>query len=199
MSMENLASPESVPQENLPGGFETDFTFESDLKAPVEAMDRVERCLDELGWPKEEADPFLNAVEEAVTNAVVHNNLGIRHEEGEDLEVYTERIRNAAQGPDGKKKIELGIVVQMNEVVVRIKDEGQYVMEVEGHADPTTGERIFLPHGRGQFLIFNGCDEVMSYPGEMVLIKRRGGRDVSLNASIDASPDVPEISAGASG
>ncbi len=175
MSFENSAPFEGRPSENFAGGFDVDFSFESDLNAPVEAMDRVARCMRDLDWPEDETDAFSGAVEEAVTNAVVHGNLGIRHEEGEDIEGYTRRIREASGGDAGKKKVEVTVEARMNDIVVKVKGGGDYVMEIDERDDPTSEGRIILPHGRGQLLIFNGCNEVMSYPGEIVLIKHRGG------------------------
>lgn len=190
MSIENPASLEGYPEESLvqeiaaaperaeptqAGGFEVNFSFESTLSTPEEAMDRVEKCLKELDWPEDEETAFLQAVEEAMTNAVVHNNLGIRHEDGEDHAAYVDKIHAAASGPDGKKKVEMSVDASTNRIEVKIKDEGSYVMEMDDRSDPTTGENLLLPRGRGQFLIFNGCDEVRSNPGELVLVKYRDG------------------------
>ncbi len=190
MSIENPASLEGYPEESLvqetaatvergestqAGGFEVDFSFESTLSTPEEAMDKVEKCLKELDWPEDEGIAFARAVEEAMTNAVVHNNLGIKHEDGEDHATYVDKIRTAAAGPDGKKNVGMSIDASTNKIEVKIKDEGNYIMEMDDRVDPTTGENLLLPRGRGQFLIFNGCDEVRSNPGELVLVKYRGG------------------------
>ncbi len=175
MSFERTAPIEGNDKEDSAGGFDVDFSFESDISAPVEAMDKVARCMRDLNWPEDETDAFTGAVKEAVTNAVVHSNLDIRHEEGEDVETYTRRIREASGGDSGRKKVEVTVEARMNDIVVKVKDEGTYVMEIDTHDDPTSSGRLYLPHGREQFLIFSGCDEVMSYPGEVVLIKHRGG------------------------
>jgi anti-sigma regulatory factor (Ser/Thr protein kinase) len=159
------------------GSFERGFVWESNLEAINEAEIRTRESCEALHWPEDKTEEFSFAVREAVANAVIHGNIGIRRNEGETLDAYDERRDAAMRGEGGKKKVNVEIYARESEMKAVVKDEGNFVAELRQASDVEGDEeQTMVPSGRGLRIILNGCDEVESAPGQLTLIKYRDGK-----------------------
>lgn len=102
------------------------------------------------------------AIDEAISNAILHGNLGINEQMSEDDEerardvIYKER----RQKPEfAEKKVFIDATVNTNKLEVTIEDEGIGFNHDE-LPDPTDKENVFRYHGRGIFVIKNIMDNV---------------------------------------
>lgn len=103
------------------------------------------------------------AIDEAISNAILHGNLRIQEvtaeEAGEKTRdaIYNER-RRSPEFADKKVFIEAKVDAQKLEVM--IEDEGPG-FDYSGLPNPTENENAFLYHGRGIFVIRNIMDDVV--------------------------------------
>jgi anti-sigma regulatory factor (Ser/Thr protein kinase) len=171
---EEIESQESVP----PGSFERGFVWESKWETVNEAERAVTESLEALGWPEDKTEDFALAVREAVTNAVMHGNLGIGRNEDESLEEYDARCRAAEQGPDGEKKVNMEIYANERGVKVVITDEGDFIAELKPILSEEGDERVMMPSGKGMGIIVDKCDGVETGKGQLTLIKYRDSKAV---------------------
>ncbi len=84
------------------------------------------------------------------------------------------------EGESGKKRVNMEIYASEREVKVAVKDEGGFIAEPNSVSDFVGETPSLVPSGRGLKIIFDGCDDVESGPGRIVLIKYRDGRPTSL-------------------
>ncbi len=190
MSAEHFPSFEEVPREESfetmrpvapaesaepveAGGFSRDFTLDSTVASLETAGNAVEETLESLHWPEDDVFSYSLAVREALANIMIHQNLDRHHKEGERQEDYTDGYLAAMQEEGSSKPVSMTIEVHGDDVIVDMRGMGDYVMRTDEQVDPATKEKVFLPHGRGQLLIFNGCDQLIAYPGGLALVKRR--------------------------
>ncbi len=161
-SFEEAPPEESVESSREAGGFSRDFMLDSTVASLEKAGGAVEETLESLHWPEDDIFAYSLAVREAFANIMEH-------------------------GPS--KPVSMIIEVHGDDVIVDMKGEGDYVMRTDEQVDPATEERVVLPHGKGQLLIFNGCDHVEAYPGGLRLAKRRS--DSKSAAAVPFSPESP--------
>jgi anti-sigma regulatory factor (Ser/Thr protein kinase) len=164
--------PEPAPA----GSFERGFVWDSTLETIDGAEHAVMESLEALHWPEDKIEDFALAVREAVTNAVIHGNLGIRRNEGEPLDAYDARWRAAEQGPDGAKKVNMEIDANERGVKVVITDEGDFIAEPKPVFDSEGEERVMMPSGKGMGIIVDKCDAVEAGKGQLTLIKYRDNK-----------------------
>jgi CheY-like chemotaxis protein len=118
------------------------------------------------------------AIDEAISNAILHGNLRIKDLEAEDKrnrtreELYRERF---SQPEFGNKKVHIEAVLNpsMMEVVVTDEGDGFNYSELP---DPTDSENVFRYHGRGIFVIRNTMDQVRfnEKGNSITLVKHKG-------------------------
>lgn len=178
MSAEQFPAFEDIPQQNPEGpqeagGFSRDFTLDSTVASLERAGNAVEQTLEALRWPPDDIFAYTLAVREALANIMIHQNLDQHHKDGEDHDDYTDRYLAAMAERGHGKPVAMRIDVRGDEVIVDIQGEGDYVMKIDEEIDPASHERTILPHGRGQQLMFDGCDQLTAYPGGLTLVKRR--------------------------
>jgi anti-sigma regulatory factor (Ser/Thr protein kinase) len=164
---------ETIKNRESGEAYEEDFSWNNDLENSDRAQIAAEQKLLELGWPEDQASRFSQAVHEAMDNAIVHGNLGVEREDGEDLN-YFGRIKSA-QEANAKKQVKIHLQFTKEDATARIKDEGDFVPE--GIIDPTTQERLSKGSGRGSFIIENGVDDIIFSPGEITIHKRRNDNE----------------------
>ncbi|MEM8756593.1 MAG: ATP-binding protein [Planctomycetota bacterium] len=94
------------------------------------------------------------AVSEAMTNAIVHGNFGIDSAIREtDPGAYFEAIEQAERSADAdEKRVRVEFSVTPTEAAVAIQDDGQG-FNTAGVQDPTSGDALTQPSGRGLLLM----------------------------------------------
>lgn len=163
--------PENIENENRFVGDR--WALDSRLELVDGVADAIEERLRGLGWTDEDLGIFLVAAREALANAIIYGNLGVKWRESEDAAEHDRRIAAAEKDPElTGKKVRVELEVNENEANVAVLDEGSW-SDVESIPDPKTGERLFLPHGRGVEIMRGACDEVRFLPGKVVLYKRK--------------------------
>lgn len=113
----------------------------------------LEKFLARNGFQETEADDIVVAVQEAVTNAIIHGN-------------------------DQSLQKQVNVVLQLSEFQLRITvtDHGKG-FDMDAIADPTDPENRLKSNGRGMMFIRTFMDEVISRtaPGghELIMVRNR--------------------------
>jgi serine/threonine-protein kinase RsbW len=125
-----------------------DFLIPSDLSYVIGVNYQISNLLKEFGFPPQDTRVNIPlACDEAITNAIVHGNRS-----------------------DPARKVNIQVYVSPNRFRIRVRDEGDG-FEVARVADPTHGEALLRPSGRGVYLMRNIMD---------VVEFKEGGRVVEL-------------------
>jgi len=125
-----------------------DFVIPSDLTYVLGINYHISNLLKEFAYPAQDTRVNIPlACDEAITNAIIHGN------------------RSA-----GDKKVSIQIYVSLNRFRMRVRDEGEG-FDVSRVADPTRGEALMRPSGRGVYLMRSIMD---------VVEFKEGGRVVEL-------------------
>jgi anti-sigma regulatory factor (Ser/Thr protein kinase) len=185
-----LEQTHEQPEAALAGSFERGFVWDSHLETINEAERAVTESLEALHWPEGEIEDFVPAVREAVTNAVIHGNLGMRRNDDESLEEYDARWRAAEQSSDGAKKVNMEIYASVGGIKVVVTDEGKFIAEVKPVPDAEGDERVMMPSGKGMRIIVDKCDAVVAAPGQLTLIKYRNGQKESAGAETEENSSL---------
>lgn len=121
----------------------TEHSFEAELRIPA-SLDMLEHVyewsrsqLERLPLSENKRYEILLGVSEAVTNAIRHGN---------------------KLDPD--KHVSILFLAQPDRVTVTIGDEGEG-FDPDALPDPTQGEHILIPSGRGVFLLRSLAEEVI--------------------------------------
>ncbi|MES3004807.1 MAG: ATP-binding protein [Patescibacteria group bacterium] len=147
----------------------------TDIGLVTTADDALGKKLEVAGWDLE-SDEVLDiqvAFREALINAIAHGNLDVSIPDGsfEELGVIAkaEQERNPTD-----KKVFVDIDLDENKVEIRIRDEGKGFNWREV-ADPTTGEGLLKPKGRGMLFMKSYADSVIynEQGNEVTLVKTK--------------------------
>jgi anti-sigma regulatory factor (Ser/Thr protein kinase) len=116
------------------------------------------------------------ALEEALTNAMYHGNLGVDSElkaSGDSLFVRVAEERRT-QPPYRDRRIHVLARITTNEATISVRDEGDG-FDPSKLPDPTDPANLELPSGRGLLLIRSFMDEVRHNPtgNQITMVKRR--------------------------
>ncbi|MCI0451607.1 MAG: ATP-binding protein [Candidatus Latescibacteria bacterium] len=138
------------------GSVRIDFAIPSDLTYVLGINYHISNLLKEFGYPPQ--DTRVNvplACDEAITNAIVHGN------------------RSRAD-----KKVSIQIYVSPNRFRIRVRDEGEG-FDLARVANPTQGEALLRPSGRGVYLMRSIMDSVQfKEGGRVVELEKRNGNAV---------------------
>src|SRR5262245_56074876 len=145
--------PSTTQQEKFPGN-----TWE--LPTSMEIVEDLEQELGKrlvvAGW--EDSDGTVESMQvafrEAILNAIIHGNLGIKKTEHPGPDFSWKKLADEHLATSHtNKKIGVTLEVTSDRVVVVVRDEGPGFRHQEV-ADPTQGENLFSNNGRG--LVFMG-------------------------------------------
>jgi len=118
------------------------------------------------------------ALQEAITNAIVHGNLEIPSQikERGDHEFQTMVEERQSQAPYSDRVVVISAMFRQAFCQISVKDEGNG-FDPETIADPTHDDNLSKPYGRGLMMIKAFCDEVhFNLTGnEIRMIKRDEG------------------------
>jgi serine/threonine-protein kinase RsbW len=128
-----------------------DFLIPSDLTYVIGVNYQISNLLKEFGFPPQDTRVNIPlACDEAITNAIIHGN---------------------RSNPD--KKVSIQVYVSPNRFRIRVRDEGEG-FEVERVVDPTRGDALLRPSGRGVYLMRNIMDSVdFKENGRVVELEKR--------------------------
>jgi CheY-like chemotaxis protein/anti-sigma regulatory factor (Ser/Thr protein kinase) len=116
------------------------------------------------------------ALHEALTNAILHGNLGVKSElrETDDKEYYRQIAERRKQSPWCDRRVTVRAVLTPHEAVFVIHDEGDGY-DPEQLPDPTDPANLGRVSGRGLLLIQTFMDRVEHNErgNEITLVKRR--------------------------
>ena len=123
-----------------------DFLIPSDLAYVIGVNYQISNLLKEFGFPPQDTRVNIPlACDEAITNAIIHGNRS-----------------------NADKKVSIQLYVSPNRFRIRVRDEGEG-FEVERVVDPTRGEALLRPSGRGVYLMRNIMDSVEYKEGGRVV------------------------------
>jgi serine/threonine-protein kinase RsbW len=142
-----------------------DFLIPSDLAYVIGVNYQISAMLKEFGFPPQDTRVNIPlACDEAITNAIIHGN---------------------RSNPD--KKVNIQVYVSPNRFRMRVRDEGEG-FDVQRVADPTQGEALLRPSGRGVYLMRNIMDSVeYKEGGRVVELEKRNGAANGANGHEPAS------------
>lgn len=168
MPPERLAPAESEKKE----AYEEELSLESRRDSIDVVEGKVEKKLVEFGWPEDTVYKFSVAVHEALANAIIHGNLGLKMGDNEDG--FPAAVAAAEELEENKsKRVKVYIRLSKDDATVQIKDEGTFVPDVM--MDPTSQEGLLKGSGRGFLMINMGIDNLQFFPGEIILHKQNKG------------------------
>lgn len=149
---------------------------DSDLISPLVA--RLQESLTEFsGTARANVIRVGVALHEAIRNAVHHGNLGLSSSlrEGDGTEYYRLAAERSAQLPYRDRRVRIQVEESPDEVVYKIRDDGDGFDVSNFHYDPTDPANLLRPSGRGLFLIRTFMDEVRfnEQGNEIILVHRR--------------------------
>jgi len=143
-----------------------DFLIPSDLSYVIGVNYQISNLLKEFGFPPQDTRVNIPlACDEAITNAIIHGNRS-----------------------DAAKKVNIQVYVSPNRFRIRVRDEGEG-FDLARVADPTRGDALLRPSGRGVYLMKNIMDSVEFKDGGRVveLEKRNGAANGAINGHEPAS------------
>ena len=116
------------------------------------------------------------ALHEALTNAILHGNLGISSElrETDEKEYYRQMAERRTQAPWNERRVSVRAALTPQEAVFVVRDEGDG-FDPELLPDPTDPANLGRASGRGLLLIQTFMDRVEHNErgNEITLVKRR--------------------------
>lgn len=124
---------------NRDGSVEERYVLPSDMESLLKVEEVVDKVCADYGIPEDAYGNVLIAVTEALNNAIIHGNGGVR-----------------------QKNVELVVREDVNSVLFEVKDEGAG-FDYFNLPDPTAPENLEKPNGRGVFLMRSLADEVEFY------------------------------------
>ena len=156
------------------GVFEAAFLLESRSETVNEVEQLAERHLADLGWTEDESAPFLLAIREAVTNAIVHGNLEVA-KEGPDDQHISQRIHEAEAGEKSKRHVDVTFRFAPDEAEVTVVDQGRFLPTEDDVAEAVRdfSEKPLATSGRGIGFINEGADQIEFFPGGIRFSRRR--------------------------
>ncbi len=100
--------------------------IETDIGKVAEYEAKLEETLKLLGWPESDVLDASMVFREWLLNAMIHGNMGLFQNKGEDTKEWEERIKTAQNLPEVKaKRLYVNINATGNRLTVEIQDEGK--------------------------------------------------------------------------
>ncbi len=126
----------------------------STIEATAEYQERLEDLLKQNGWEEEEAYQVAYAFQENLKNAVIHGNLGLKKDSGEETEDWSKKVAEASALPEHKNKTASATIsLSPKRAIITIQDAGKnspkFWEKESGTVGMRTGEDTRWKSGRG--------------------------------------------------
>jgi len=143
-----------------------DFLIPSDLTYVIGVNYQISNLLKEFAFPPQDTRVNIPlACDEAITNAIIHGNRS-----------------------DPDKKVSIQLYVSPNRFRIRVRDEGEG-FELKDVDDPTRGEALLRPGGRGVYLMRNIMDSVeFKEGGRVVELEKKNSNGGAVNGANGHEP-----------
>ncbi len=119
--------------------------------------EEIKLRLKTLNWNEDSVDMLKLAVDEAISNAIIHGNLNLEIKEGESrVSKFYDQIREASKLTQNlNKRVYLEFEADEHSVRVRIRDTGEGFIP-----DQQEDHELTETHGRGISIMQKTCDKV---------------------------------------
>jgi len=156
---------------------ETHYRLENDVALVAPLVGHLEHQLERMRLCEPSGLVLIGvALHEALTNAILHGNLGLSSElrETDEKEYYRLAVQRKTQPPWGERRVHVRVTLNEQEAVFVIRDEGEG-FDPELLPDPTDPSNLERICGRGLLLIQTFMDHVEHNErgNQITMIKRR--------------------------
>jgi CheY-like chemotaxis protein/anti-sigma regulatory factor (Ser/Thr protein kinase) len=156
---------------------ETHYRLNNDLALVAPLVGHLEHQLEQLRMCEPSGLVLVGvALHEALTNAILHGNLGLSSElrERDEKEYYRLVTQRRTQPPWCERRVHVAVTLTEQEAVFVIRDEGEG-FDPESLPDPTDPANLERVCGRGLLLIQTFMDHVEynERGNQITMVKRR--------------------------
>lgn len=160
-----MYNPEIQPQKDEVKEVSVEDLVAEDKWSLPNTLGAVERAVEALiirlekeGWEKEEFSDFVEiAFREALVNAIVHGNYGVRNYDEAGGKRWHEIIGDIDKEPKGE--VEVSLSIDSDEIRISVEDNGDGFDFDNISKEPVTANEL-QPSGRGILLIRHYSDDV---------------------------------------
>ncbi len=154
-----------------------EIELKNDLNSVASAVQALARgCWWDHEMSQGERDGMTVALEEAITNAIVHGNLEVSSALREAADGAYERLIRLRRGkrPYSSRRVHVGCEVTRDAAIFAIRDDGRG-FDAMNLPDPRDPERLTLASGRGILLMRAFMDVVQHNPtgNAVTMVKQR--------------------------
>jgi anti-sigma regulatory factor (Ser/Thr protein kinase) len=157
--------------------YETRFLLDNDTALVAPLVGHLEHSLERMRLCEPSGLVLVGvALHEALTNAILHGNLGLTSEmrENNEKEYYRLAQERRAQSPWCDRRVFVSAALTSHEAIFTIRDEGEG-FDPTNLPDPTDPANLERVSGRGLLLIQTFMDRVdhNEVGNEITMVKRR--------------------------
>ncbi|HTY39614.1 MAG TPA: ATP-binding protein [Candidatus Paceibacterota bacterium] len=160
------------------GAERKDFKLPNTTETVRYTADEIERRMNAVGWPEDQAYRVRTALDEMFSNAVGHGNLHLPSLSA-DQSIGAEINRTIKEHPELRDQTHVYVTIEAldeDKIVLRVRDEGAgFPYDQDNVPDPTAEENLLKPNGRGLYFITQFFDEASWEKGgtEIRVVKHR--------------------------
>jgi CheY-like chemotaxis protein/anti-sigma regulatory factor (Ser/Thr protein kinase) len=156
---------------------ETHYRLQNDVALVAPLVGHLEHQLEKMHMCEPSGLVLVGvALHEALTNAILHGNLGLSSElrETEEKEYYRLATERKTQPPWSERRVHISVTLNNQEAVFVVRDEGEG-FDPELLPDPTDPSNLERVSGRGLLLIQTFMDHVEHNErgNQITMVKRR--------------------------
>ncbi len=156
---------------------ETHYQLENDLALVAPLVGHLENLLERVQACEPSSLVLVGvALHEALTNAILHGNLGLSSElrEKDEIEYYRLASERRVQPPWSERRVFVSVALTPREAVFIVRDEGEG-FNPDLLPDPTDPANLERVYGRGLLLIQTFMDRVEHNErgNQITMVKRR--------------------------
>jgi CheY-like chemotaxis protein/anti-sigma regulatory factor (Ser/Thr protein kinase) len=156
---------------------ETQYCLENDVALVAPLVGHLEHQLERMRLCEPSGLVLVGvALHEALTNAILHGNLGLTSElrETNEKEYYRQVVERRMQPPWSERRVQVGVTLTTQEAIFVVRDEGEG-FDPEILPDPTDPSNLERVSGRGLLLIQTFMDRVEhnEVGNQITMVKRR--------------------------
>ncbi len=156
---------------------ETHYVLENDVAMVAPLVGHLEHQLERMRLCEPSGLVLVGvALHEAITNAILHGNLGLSSDmrETDEKQYYRLAAERRTQPPWGQRHVFVAATLTAQEAVFVVRDEGEG-FDPELLPDPTDPANLGRVHGRGLLLIQTFMDRVEhnARGNQITMVKRR--------------------------